>query len=60
VNTDGRGGALFNTGTAILEGDTFDSNIAKGGDAGAFGTIGASYPGGHAFGGAILMNRILL
>jgi hypothetical protein len=53
VNTDGRGGALYNTGSAALNRCSFYSNYAQGGTAGAFGTPSVNYPGGDGLGGGI-------
>ena len=53
VNTDGRGGAIHNSGSAILNRSSFYSNFAKGGDAGSFGPPHINFPGGHGLGGSI-------
>jgi hypothetical protein len=53
INEPGQGGGLYNGGTAILNGSTWHHNSARGGYAGAFGSPIASFPGGHAQGGAM-------
>jgi len=53
VNTDGRGGALYNRGAATVNGCTIVSNLVVGGSAGMFGTPTVTYPGGNGLGGGI-------
>lgn len=51
-NTNGRGGAIYNAGLAVLGACSIYSNFAKGSDDGTPGPS-PSGPGGHALGGGI-------
>jgi len=51
INTDGEGGAIYNTGSAVFNRSTFYLNLARGGDAG--GRAFLNYLGGNGLGGAI-------
>jgi hypothetical protein len=52
VNTDGRGGAIYNLGLAVLNGCSLIFNVVRGGDAVDIG-YNQNNPAGHGLGGAI-------
>jgi hypothetical protein len=52
VNTDGRGGAIYNLGLVVLNGCSLISNLAEGGTSVEWGG-GQSNPAGHGLGGAV-------
>jgi hypothetical protein len=52
TNTDGRGGAIYNLGLAVLNGCSLISNLANGGTAASW-SGNVPYPGGHGLGGAV-------
>jgi hypothetical protein len=52
TNTDGRGGAIYNSGLAVLNGCSLISNLAKGGNAVNYPFSG-NPPAGHGLGGAV-------
>jgi len=52
-NTDGRGGAIHNGGSAVLVRCAIHSNAAIGANAGTFGLPTVNFPGGHGLGGGV-------
>jgi hypothetical protein len=60
TNTDGCGGAIYNLGSAVLNGCTLISNLARGGTAYAYFLGPSQTPAGHGLGGAVFNTSQLL
>jgi hypothetical protein len=60
TNTDGRGGAIYNLGSAVLNGCSLFSNVAIGGAGADWPESQGGHPGGHGLGGAVFNSSQLV